>query len=205
MTQSAAGARRTSGHGVRFFEERMLRPNRRPRSISIVALRIAELSRLFVSRYGETLPDDDAGREDFAIITHHFAGLPAQPMLALAAFRAQRAPWLTDDEFEAVQIDLLRPQRWKADELAALLGVTAAERDRLGLTTIGCIDQTRRQRILARKMRKRLAEARRRQAKGGRSRPEYLAKVRAPKPWLEAGVSERTWYRRKRAETLAAE
>jgi len=44
-------------------EQRRKRDQRRP----ITAIRLRELERLFRHRYGMTLPDDDAGRDDLTV------------------------------------------------------------------------------------------------------------------------------------------
>jgi hypothetical protein len=46
-----------------------------PRSI-IPRLRRKELQRLFLFRWGPTLPDDDAGRDDATVMAHTIAQLP---------------------------------------------------------------------------------------------------------------------------------
>ena len=44
--------------------------------VSIGSLRINELNRLFTARYGLTLPDDDAGRDDIVVMAQHLACRP---------------------------------------------------------------------------------------------------------------------------------
>lgn len=95
------------------------------------------------------------------------------------------------------------PRRWRADDLATALGVKFAERQRLGLTTIGCCDLSRAERQTAvkaeRATRAAQAKARQRRAKGVQPRAEYLensvaAQIRA------SGQSRRTWYRHRQRE-----
>jgi hypothetical protein len=69
------------------------------------------------------------------------------------------------------------PRRMKADELARWLGVTYAERQRLGLTRIGACDIGKRARTILRKRRDRLAKERKRREAGSRPRAEYLARI----------------------------
>ena len=48
--------------------------------VSIAALRVAELHRLFRQRYrGHTQPDDDDGRDNVQIMAHHLAKLADNP------------------------------------------------------------------------------------------------------------------------------
>ena len=83
-----------------------------------------------------------------------------------------------------------------ADNLARFLGVTYAQRQALGLTTIGSIDIKRRARKELRKVRARKALAAKRNANGARLRSEYEANsLSRIQPWKEMGMSRRTWER----------
>jgi hypothetical protein len=183
---------------------RRYRAKRRARPISMAALRIAELRRLFKARYGDELPDDDAGRADAALMAHHLARRPGDPHRRIALWLVQHAPWMPADERERLADDAIaKPLRWKADTLAARLNLTAGERQRLRICTIGSTDRTKAERLADRKQRKREADRLRRQqhrqAKGAKPRTEYETNSRARmKPWLTAGVSRSTWYRRAR-------
>jgi hypothetical protein len=83
-----------------------------------------------------------------------------------------------------------------ADNLARFLGLTYAQRQALGLTTIGSIDVGRRARKELRKRRDRLAKERKRRAAGMRPQSESLSTT---KPWRELGMSRASWYRRNKA------
>ena len=98
---------------------------------------------------------------------------------------------------------ILSPQYWTADELAWRLGLTAAVRSRLAITTIGAIDENRSARLKRRERstKERLAEYRR--AKGAKSRAEYLAQFANEKPWELERISRRTWFRRRAKLALA--
>ena len=80
-----------------------------------------------------------------------------------------------------------------ADSLARFLGVTYAQRQALGLTTIGSIDVGRRARKELRKRKDRIAKECKRRALGMRPQSESLS---ATEPWRDLGISRRTWYRR---------
>jgi hypothetical protein len=86
-----------------------------------------------------------------------------------------------------------------ADNLARFLGVTYAQRQALGLTTIGSINVKRGARKELRKLRARRALAAKRHANGVRPRSEYEANSTAAQARAQ-GVSRMTIYRRKRAE-----
>jgi hypothetical protein len=87
-------------------------------------------------------------------------------------------------------------KRLKADNLARFLGVTYAQRQALGLTTIGSVNVGKRARKELRKRRDRLAKEAKRRAAGMRPQSESLS---ATKPWRESGVSRAAWYRRNKA------
>ena len=96
---------------------------------------------------------------------------------------------------------IAKPLRWRADKLAARLGLTDAERRRLRITTIGAVDKARDARQAERTARKREAEKLRRQAQGVRNRAEYQAgSANRTKPWLACGISRATWYRQRRSD-----
>lgn len=170
--------------------------------MQLVALRLHDLGILFQARYGQTLPDDDAGRDDLALALNHLACLP-HPKRAIDAWIDQWAPWLTaGEQRDIVGPIMANPMRWKADALAWKLGLKARQRSELGITTIGAIDEgkaarTRRRRQQA-KDRKRAA----RKAAGAVSRRDYEARsLERAKPWIAEGISRATWFRRRARET----
>jgi hypothetical protein len=83
-----------------------------------------------------------------------------------------------------------------ADNLARFLGVTYAQRQALGLTTIGSVNVGKRARKEMRKRRVRLAKEAKRRVAGMRPQSESLS---ATQPWRELSMSRRTWYRRNKA------
>ena len=98
----------------------------------IPVLRIREIERLAQSRYGNVLPDNDAGRAFVRVAANHLSAF-VEPELRIIGWLTRWAPWWTGDT---------RPRfkRWRADPLARLLNVTAEERWRLHLWTIGAIN-----------------------------------------------------------------
>ena len=174
--------------------------------ISLTALRIAELRRLFLDRYGRTLPDDDAGRDDVLVMAHHIARRQGDPSRAIRSWIELQAPWMTSTE-TAVTIStvLARPLRWRADKLALRLRLTEAERRRLHICTIGAIDMTKAERKEARKLRQRQRDRARRRARGAKPRHHYEANsISRAKPWLALGISRATWYRQRRETSQRA-
>jgi hypothetical protein len=98
---SGAGARHAEI--ARRYETKSLR-----KPVSIAALRIAELRRLFLSRYGTVLPDDDAGRDDALIMAHHLAKRP-NPERNIGLLLGLWAPWMSKAEAEVLIERVLAP------------------------------------------------------------------------------------------------
>jgi hypothetical protein len=174
-------------------------------------LRNAEVRRLLEDRYGERLPDDDAGRSDLAVQLAVLAPLGhGEPHLRVHL--ANVAPWLRGLELEDM-IDRAYSRDWRftADNLAERLGVCDAERTRLKLWTIGAVDFPKQDREARRKARKvaRQRERRReqRRAAGRKPRAVYLAEaLTRTRPWDTLGISRRTWERqRKRGRGASSE
>jgi hypothetical protein len=88
---------------------------------------------------------------------------------------------------------------WSADNLARFLGVTYAQRQALGLTTIGSVNVGKRARKEIRKVANKRIQERKRRTSGVRSRAEYEANSIAEMARTQ-GVSRMTIYRRKQAE-----
>ena len=163
------------------------RGRRKRREPTMASLRLRDLGRVFRDRYGGVLPDDDAGREDLVIALHHLALLPpgASRAKALHSYIELWAPWMPDEEAQRLVAEVLdKPRRWKADTLAALVGLTMADRDRLGITTIGAIDCDKEQR-----------EARRQEIARNRAKARRLTAGATPRelsasrqqPWTQTG------------------
>jgi hypothetical protein len=100
---------------------------------------------------------------------------------------------------ELIERILDDPLRFRADTLAWRLGLTEAERTLWGIRTIGSIDMTKAQRKLARKLADRERKRAQRRARKVTPRAEYLEanSLSRTKPWIAAGVSRRTWERRR--------
>jgi hypothetical protein len=173
--------------------------------VSLAALRIAELRRLFTARYGRTLPDDDAGRDDVQVMAHHIARRQGDAGKRIRSWIELQAPWMSEREIaDLVDRVTARPIRWRADKLAQRLHLTEAERRRLRICTIGSIDVTKAERKLARKLRQRQRDRARRRARGAKPRTEYEAtSVNRTKPWLALGISRATWYRTRETSASA--
>jgi hypothetical protein len=167
--------------------------------VSMAALRVADLKKLFYARYGRLLPDDDAGRDDAFVMAQHLAKRP-NPERRIPAWLSLNCPWMSQvDAQKLTARAITKPIRWRADKLAKRLNLMEAERQRLRITTIGAVDLDQAERTKRRKEAKRQAMAAARRAKGATPRAEYEAKsVSQTKPWEAIGISRASWYRRHR-------
>lgn len=174
---------------------------RRRAPVSIAALRVRDLSRLFAARHGHTLPNDAAGRLAVELLAHHLGALTsADPRKRIMNMIELRAPWLPIGEANALMVEAItKPKRWRADKLAWKLRLIEIDRSALRITTIGAIDAGKAQRTASRRERNRLAKEAKRRAKGMLPRHSYeAAAIARTKPWIAAGISRRTWYRHQR-------
>jgi hypothetical protein len=175
----------------------------------MIGLRLRELEIIFWSRHPQhrrLLSDDDAGRDDAMMALQHMAGLTIDPRGRMASWLATWAPWMLPGEAAGlIERAIAEPTRYRADTLARRLNLHLAERTRLGITTIGAVDKPKEQRLAERKERNRLAKEKRRRARGAKARAVYCSSSKSrTKPWIAAGVSRATWYRRQRETADAA-
>lgn len=195
---------------VKWFSERPKSEGRARKDRSpcqIASLRLHDLARLFRSRYGIVLPDDDAGMDDIEVAVNHLASL-AHPRGRITKWLGLWAPWLTIAAQTALITKAIAgPQHWTADQLAWRLRLTNQEREMLGITTIGAVDLSKRERTKRRKQRAKERMAKLRQAKGATPRSNRPPSISKLKPWKVEGISRASWYRRQRkvrqAETPA--
>jgi hypothetical protein len=128
--------------------------NKKPdRARLITLIRLRELERIFQFRYGRFLPDDDCGRDDLNLVAHHVAHLGGDVVAHVLGWVAAWAPWLPETEAIALA-DLVAqdPVKFTADTLAWRLGLSAAERTALGITTIGAAGVSKADRLEDRKL-----------------------------------------------------
>jgi hypothetical protein len=164
---------------------------RRGRPVPFAALRLRDLETIFLDRYAGPLPDDDAGLGDARVAIHHLANLPGSQETNIFAWLARWAPWMTADQVAGLVDEAIRrPRRWKADTLAWALRLTAADRARLGVTTIGAIDLGKAARARRRKDRNSDRSEADRRAAGAKPRADYEANsLSRTKPWEAEGIS----------------
>jgi hypothetical protein len=161
---------------------------------TIRRVRLGDLKLLLRHRYGVTLPDDDAGRDDLELLLRLNVDKNRVHVIDLWA------PWMESDEADRLLASVKGVRTPSTRELGQRVRLTNDQRDRLGLRQIAACDVTEEQRIELRKA-KRRANARKR--RGCVPRQVYEAKsISKQKPWEAEGISRRTWYyRRKRGET----
>jgi hypothetical protein len=181
-------------------EARKRRQRRRYTGPALVTLRMAELFCYFNSSYGyggAPLPDDDAGRDDLKLAFQVLSTTQDAAGRMVSVARVW-APWYPADELAALVADVAaHPRRFKADTIAARLGITAEIRTALELRTIGAIDKPAEVRAAERREQQRLAKVKKRRAAGIPTIAEARAARTRKEPWVEAGIPRSTWYRRR--------
>ena len=146
----------------------------------LTLIRLRELERLFKSRYGRLLPDDDAGRDDLKIAAHHIALLRGEVRQHVICWARAWAPWMPQHEAEGLADEVAAdPHKFTADALAWRLRLSMAERTALKIKTIGAFDVTKTEREAIRKEKKRERE-RARRARQSTGRPPGRPKNPVP-------------------------
>lgn len=187
---------------VKWYSTRQKGKRRRRSPMQLVGLRLHDLAKIFRARYGNVLPDDDAGRDDLLVAVHHLASL-AHPRGHIASWLNLWAPWLTLAAHKQIIGEAIaNPQKWKADALAWRMRLTKEDRRMLGITTIGAIDENKAARTKRRKTLDRQRKENARRAKGVKPRKAYEGQsISKARPWTAEGISRASWYRRRAAET----
>jgi hypothetical protein len=167
---------------------------------TIRRLLVGDLRRVLRHRYGATLPDDDAGRDDLMLLLRLAAVCRTEPREKMQHEVELYAPWATAAEAEQWIDDFQRldPRRvWLGGkELGERLNVTNAEREGLKAWRIVPVDISPDDLAEQRKAKDR--ERKRRKRAGAKPRDRYEAESLSKlKPWIADGISRRTWERRR--------
>jgi hypothetical protein len=178
---------------------------RRPRPpFNLARLRIGEIEKVIQHRHDGVVPDtDDADRYVWLVAQHMGQISRATVEDELLRWCKRWAPDFPEPEIVRIGREAANnPYRFKADTVAEKLAIDMAERQALGLTTIGAVDFPAGHREAARADRKRATERerarKRRRERGMQTRSQYLAgTLSQKKPWERQGVSRRTWERRR--------
>src|SRR4029078_12176444 len=109
-------------------------------------LRYGALLKLFRHRWGNELPDDDAGRDDLWLLVTNVSLAAAEPKKKMRHVIEIWAPWMPAEEREACLrhvwgLDIYE-RTLTALELGKRLGLTNAEREALKLWPFRPIDKT---------------------------------------------------------------
>jgi len=165
---------------------------------AIVTFRMAELFTVFNHVYGGApLPDDDDGRDSIKLV-FQVLSTTSRADLRMVDVARTWAPWFPPDELAAMVADVTaHPRRFKADTVAARLGITDKIRTLLKLRTIGAIDKPAEVRAAERQEQQRLTKEQKRRAAGIPTIAEARALRARKEPWRDAGISRSTWYRRR--------
>jgi hypothetical protein len=128
--------------------------NKKPdRTRLITLIRLRELERIFQSRYGRFLPDDDSGRDDLNLVAHHISHLAGDVVAHVLGWAKAWAPWLPEDDARSLAARVAAdPVKYTADILAWRLRLTAGERTALRITTIGAFDKSKAERAEERRL-----------------------------------------------------
>lgn len=172
----------------------------------MAALRASQVNRLVKVRYsGLPLPDSDDGVAFVRVMAYSLGHLRDAPR-RISQWCMRHAPWFDLDDMERLITKAVECHRkFRAGKIGWMLRVTDTERERLRLTTMWAMGRTKADYIAARKEKARNRERARsrgnRAASGATPRAEYEAQSASQlRPWVAAGVSRRTWYRRLKAE-----
>jgi hypothetical protein len=163
--------------------------------------RLSDLRRLLNHRYGTSLPDDDAGREDLRELLMPIS-LGPDPQKRMLNAIGLWASWMPQDEIGLLIEDIERtePKERKrtAKDLGERMNLTNELRGRLGIRTIAACDLTTEQAAEWRKAKRREQQRKRRAANGAKPRAEYERNsINRTKPWIAAGISRATWFRKR--------
>jgi hypothetical protein len=170
---------------------------------TIRRLRLRDMRNYLRCRYGHTLPDDDAGREDLRKLLYPISVGPNAAIKMPKAIEIW-APWMNTkeaaeliDDINLMPIWLRKPNR---RELGERLGVTNQQRQQFRLWTIAPCDLTDQELAEQRKAkdRERKRRSRERQREGKATRAQWLAahSISRDKPWLLLGISRASYYRK---------
>ncbi|MGE0284449.1 MAG: hypothetical protein AB7P20_28060, partial [Rhizobiaceae bacterium] len=158
-------------------------------------VRLGHVRKLLYYRYGPTLPDDDAGREDLCILLHVKARCyrPRRRAQALLKEIELMAPWLDDPKTVAGKI-AANPWHFKSETLGRRLNLDWRTREMLQIWQIGTEDLPPEALEDRRRMRNRRRMRHARRDQGAKPRAEYeAASLSNTKPWEAEGISRRTW------------
>ena len=136
-TSKQAAARRAEIKH-RYARKRRTREDGKRKNLAPIIL--AQLQRVFTDRYGgRELPDDDAGRDDIALLINYAVMARKDPWAQVDLL----APWLTEgDAARLIQSARDFPVWYTPNELGHRIRLTFADRERFTAWNIGAIDRS---------------------------------------------------------------
>ena len=145
---------------------------------------------------------DTEDRSRWLIAWHWHNCKATDPIWSLMEAAKRMGGKITEAEASVITEEAsITPKHRKADDLACWLGVTYADRQALGLTTIGSVDVKKRARKVLRRRKDHLYQECRRRARGARPQSESLSRT---KPWEALNMSRRTWERHRNKQRDAS-
>jgi hypothetical protein len=184
----------------------------RTKSISVGSnrisrIRVGELRKLYAARFafgdldGWQFPEALGVTTEIIALINELGMLRSSRRDLVVAELARHAPWLLMSDIEAMVFSH-RIERMRPDDLGNAIGLTAGERQKLGIKSIAAAGSTLAQRRKVQRIKNRdLQRKKRGLAKLQKPRPANLSQL---KPWEAKGVSRRTYYRNlKRAPKMA--
>jgi hypothetical protein len=199
MTNATLNQSRFAGTGIVRNErdKAEARRNRRKsgRPASPADVRECEINKVIDHVFGASLPDDDYGREVLYELLNQLALRGASPG-EMRDRALDLLPELDDDD----SLDILIKgigigRKRRADQSARALGVTYEMRTFLDLRTIGACDMSKKQRDAIQRQKEAADKRWKREQAGAKPQAES---ARQNKPWKLEGISESTYYRRKK-------
>jgi hypothetical protein len=134
--------------------------------------RLREFEMIIRNRYGGRAVDTDDHVEEFIELVANHALDPEQTRGWCRTWTPRAPAQLVED---AIAAATRKPRLYRADKVATMLGVSYAERQWLGLRTIGAVDVSKAERAQLREERKRLAKAKKRREAGATPRSDSKA------------------------------
>jgi hypothetical protein len=168
----------------------------RSKSERLRRLKLGDLRRLLRIRCGHTLPDDDAGREYLWELLLLVSQGP-EPDLKMPNIIQTWAKWMDNSEAAQIIDQINRipiyQRRRTGRQFGEYLNIPNAEREAFKLWRFIPFDMTDQQMKELRKAKDRAGAQCRRRVAGAKPRERALSRR---KPWLTAGISRATWYRK---------
>jgi hypothetical protein len=167
----------------------------RPAAFDVCRKRVREITMIVIYRH-RGLPDTDDREIYLVLVAHHLK--PKDGDIAFALGNWVRRLGANVPERELLRISKIvatKPRRYKAATLGKMLRVTYQERCALKLTTIRCYDVSMVECARRRREERRQSAADRRRQRGAKPHANSLSRRQ---PWVEEGMSRRTYYRQGR-------